>query len=83
MIKICILPYLKTKQNKEKVKKKRLNILNSLHLQQITIHDIPPFILFIFWLLKSRHAAISVIFTAHGKTGFSVIKIPHFLLLLF
>lgn len=58
---------------------KRLNTLNSLHLQQIMIHDIPPFVLFIFWLLKGRHAAASVIFTAHGKTDFSVIKIPHFL----
>lgn len=59
---------------------KTLNTLSSLRLQQITIHDIPPFVLFIFWLLKSRHAAASVIFTAHGKTDFSVIKIPHFLL---
>lgn len=69
----------KTKQ-RNKIKKERLNALNSLHSQQITIHDIPPFVLFIFWLLKSRHAAASVIFTAHGKTDFSVIKIPHFLL---
>lgn len=71
---------LKNKTKQKQPKKETLNTLNSLRLQQIMIHDILPFVLFIFWLLKSRHAAASEIFTAHGKTDFSVIKIPHFLL---
>lgn len=77
VIKICIFPYLKTTTT---TKKKGLNILNNLHSQWIMIYDIPHFVLFIIWLLKSRHAAALVIFTAHGKADFSVIKILHFLL---
>lgn len=67
---------LKTKTNKQAEEWRMLNILYS---QWTMMHVIPHFVLFIVWLLKSRHAAALGIFTACSKTDFFMIKILHFL----